>query len=414
VDAPLPAPATARDLFRRRGYLAYWSARFFATFAMQIVSVSVGWQVYDITRDPLDLGLVGLVQFLPSLLLVLVTGSVADRVDRRRILAVCLVAEIACIAALFAITLGGGREVWPIFVALLGLGIARAFIGPAVQSLLPNVVTTHELPTAIAWNSSAWQIATIVGPVAGGLLYGLSPLVAYGFAGLLVGISLGLVALIAIVRPQEPGEPTSWSTVVAGFGYVWRHRILLGAISLDLFAVLLGGAVALMPAYARDILEVGPWGLGLLRAAPGIGAVAVAAWLGFRPIRDHAGLIMFAGVGAFGLFTMVFGLSTAPWLSVLALALMGGSDMLSVYVRETLIQLATPDEVRGRVNAVNMVFVGASNELGEFRAGVLAAAIGVVPAVVLGGAGTVLVTLLWMRLFPALLRARRLDTPPPV
>ena len=414
MDAPLHAPATARDLFRRRGYLAYWSARFFATFAMQIVSVSVGWQVYDITRDPLDLGLVGLVQFLPSLLLVLVTGSVADRVDRRRILAVCLVAEIACIAALFAITLGGGREVWPIFVALLGLGIARAFIGPAVQSLLPNVVTAHELPTAIAWNSSAWQIATIVGPVAGGLLYGLSPLVAYGIAGFLVGISLGLVALIAIVRPQEPGEPTSWSTVVAGFGYVWRHRILLGAISLDLFAVLLGGAVALMPAYARDILEVGPWGLGLLRAAPGIGAVAVAAWLGFRPIRDHAGLIMFAGVGAFGLFTMVFGLSTAPWLSVLALALMGGSDMLSVYGRETLIQLATPDEVRGRVNAVNMVFVGASNELGEFRAGVLAAAIGVVPAVVLGGAGTVLVTLLWMRLFPALLRARRLDTPPPV
>ncbi len=413
MDTPHPAPATASDLFRRRGYLAYWSARFFATFAMQIVSVSVGWQVYDITRDPLDLGFVGLVQFLPSLVLVLVTGAVADRFDRRRIFALCLVAEIVCIAALLAITFGGTRQIWPVFAALLGLGIARAFLGPAVQSLLPNVVTPHELPTAIAWNSSAWQIATIVGPVAGGLLYGLSPLAAYGTAAALVGAGLALVALIAIVHPQEPGEPTSWTTVVAGFDYVWRHRILLGAISLDLFAVLLGGAVALMPAYARDILEVGPWGLGMLRAAPGIGAVAVAAYLGLRPIRNYAGLVMFAGVGAFGLFTVVFGLSTTPWLSILALALMGASDMVSVYVRETLIQLATPDEVRGRVNAVNMVFVGASNELGEFRAGVLAAWIGVVPAVVLGGAGTILVTLLWMRLFPPLLRARRLDAAPP-
>jgi MFS family permease len=413
VDAPHPTPATAGDLFRRRGYVAYWASRFFATFAMQIVSVSVGWQVYDITRDPLDLGIVGLVQFLPSLVLVLVTGSVADRFDRRRVFALCLVAEIACIAALLAITVAGAREVWPIFAALLGLGIARAFVGPAVQSMLPNVVTPHELPTAIAWNSSAWQIATIVGPVAGGLLYGLSPLVAYGTAIALIGTSLALVGLIAIVRPQEPGEPASWSTVVAGFEYVWRHRILLGAISLDLFAVLLGGAVALMPAYARDILDVGPWGLGLLRAAPGIGAVAVAAYLGFRPIRDHAGVVMFLGVGAFGLFTVVFGLSTTPWLSILALALMGASDMVSVYVRETLIQLATPDEVRGRVNAVNMVFVGASNELGEFRAGVMAAWIGVVPAVVIGGVGTILVTLLWMRLFPPLLRARRLDAPPP-
>jgi MFS family permease len=407
-----PTPATAREVFRRRGYLAYWSARFFATFATQIVSVSVGWQVYDITRDPFDLGIVGLVQFLPSLALVLVTGSVADRFDRRRIFAICLAAEIACVAALFALTLNGTSVVWPIFAVLLGFGIARAFVGPAVQSILPNVVTAHELPTAIAWNSSAWQIATIVGPVAGGLLYGISPLVAYGTATALLGIGLALVGAIAIVRPQEPGEPTSWQTVVAGFDYVWRNRILLGAISLDLFAVLLGGAVALMPAFARDILDVGPWGLGMLRAAPGVGAVIVAAYLGMRPIRDHAGVIMFVGVGFFGLFTIVFGLSTTPWISILALALIGASDMLSVYVRETLIQLATPDEVRGRVNAVNMVFVGASNELGEFRAGVMAGWIGVVPAVVIGGVGTIAVTVLWARLFPPLLRARHLDAAP--
>src|SRR3712207_4822265 len=319
MDSSSSAAGPARALLRRRAYLAYWSARFLATFAVQIVSVSVGWQVYDITRDPLDLGIVGLVQFAPALALVLVTGSVADRFDRRRIFALCLGAELACVAALLVMALTGVREVWPIFLVLLALGIARAFLGPAVQSLLPNVVPWHELPTAIAWNSSAWQIASIVGPVAGGLLYGLGPGVAFGSAAGLLCASLGLVTLIAIVLPQEPGEPTSWTTVVAGFEYIWRNRILLGAISLDLFAVLLGGAIALMPAYARDILDLGPWGLGLLRAAPGIGAVLVAAYLGLRPVRDHAGMVMFLGVGAFGLFAIVFGLSTTPWLSILAL-----------------------------------------------------------------------------------------------
>jgi MFS family permease len=410
--APARPPVAARAVFARRGYLAYWSARFFASFAVQIVSVSVGWQVYDITRDPLDLGIVGLVQFLPSLALVLVTGSVADHFNRRAIMALCLAAEILCVVALLVLAVGEVRTVWPIFLILLGFGIARAFMGPAVQSLLPNVVTTEELPTAIAWNSSAWQVATIVGPVAGGLLYGLSATVAFASAAVLLLVSLGLTGLIVMVRPQEPGERASWSTVVAGFDYVWRHRILLGAISLDLFAVLLGGAVALMPAYARDILDVGPWGLGMLRAAPGIGAIVVAAWLGMRPIQDHAGAIMFVGVGAFGLFTVVFGVSETPWLSILMLALMGAADMVSVYVRETLIQLATPDEVRGRVNAVNMVFVGASNELGEFRAGVSAALIGVVPAVVIGGLGTIAVTVLWARWFPSLRHARHLNGPP--
>jgi hypothetical protein len=213
------------------------------------------------------------------------------------------------------------------------------------------------------------------------------------------------------VRAQEPGERTSWTTIVAGFDYVWRKKILLGAISLDLFAVLLGGAFALMPAYARDILDVGPWGLGMLRAGPGVGAILMAAWLGLRPIRDNAGVKMFVSVCIFGLLTILFGISTVPWLSIAALVLMGAADMVSVYVRETLIQLATPDEVRGRVNAVNMVFVGASNELGEFRAGVSAAAFGVVPAVVIGGLGTVAVTVIWARLFPSLRRARHLSGP---
>jgi MFS family permease len=286
-------------------------------------------------------------------------------------------------------------------------------MGPAVQSLLPNVVTVQELPTAIAWNSSAWQIATILGPVAGGLLYGLSAGAAFGTACTLLLVSLCLTGLIVTVREQEPPERASFKTIVAGFDYVWRNKILLGAISLDLFAVLLGGAFALMPVYARDILALGPWGLGMLRAGPGIGAVSMAMFLAARPIRDNAGAVMFAGVGLFGLFTVGFGLSTVPWLSVVMLVLMGASDMISVYVRETLIQLATPDDVRGRVNAVNMVFVGASNELGEFRAGVSAAIFGAVPAVVIGGVGTLGVTILWARLFPALLHARHLSGPPP-
>lgn len=414
MDAiPARPPATARAVFSRRGYLAYWASRFFASFAVQIISVSVGWQVYDITRNPLDLGIVGLVQFLPSLALVLVTGSVADHFDRRAILAVCLIAEVLCVAGLLFVALSGIREVWPIFSILFVFGVARAFLGPAVQSLLPNVVTIEELPTAIAWNSSSWQVATIVGPVAGGLLYGLSATTAFGTAAVLLVVALGLSTLIVTVRAQEPGERASWTTIVAGVDYVWRKKILLGAISLDLFAVLLGGAFALMPAYARDILDVGPWGLGMLRAGPGIGAILMAAYLGLRPIRDNAGALMFVSVGIFGLLTIVFGISTIPWLSVLVLALMGAADMVSVYVRETLIQLATPDEVRGRVNAVNMVFVGASNELGEFRAGVSAALFGVVPAVVIGGLGTVAVTVLWVRLFPSLRHARYLNGPPP-
>ncbi|MBN9059727.1 MULTISPECIES: MFS transporter [Kaistia] len=395
--------------FQHRGFLFYWLSRLCATFAVNIVSVSVGWQVYDLTRDPFDLGLIGLVQFLPALLLVLVTGSVADRYNRRMIMALCLAGEALAVLALLAFTVSGSERVTIVFGVLLFFGIVRAFMGPAQQSLAPNLVPTQDLASAIAWNSSAWQIATIVGPVAGGLLYGVAPEASYGVA--LVMMILGAILILLVPKPAQKilGDKASWETVIAGFRYVWKEKIVLGAISLDLFAVLLGGATALMPVFARDILEVGPWGLGLLRAAPAVGALTVAAWLAFHPIRNHAGLLLFAFVTMFGLTTIVFGLSSIVWLSVVALVLMGASDMVSVYIRETLIQLWTPDAVRGRVNAVNMVFVGASNELGEFRAGMSAAAFGAVAAVVIGGAGTVAIAALWSRFFPDLRRARHLD-----
>ena len=398
--------------FRNPRFVRYWFSRLFSTFAIQIVVVSVGWQIYDLTRDPLDLGFVGLCQFLPALLLVLVTGAVADRYSRRMIMAIAIGVEAIGAITLLLLTWHGLASPLPVFATLVGFGIARAFFGPASQSLVVNLVERHELANAIAWNSSSWQIATIVGPVVGGLTYGVSPLAAYCLGFLLFAAAAILVLTIRTPAQKRSGEPTSMETVIAGFRFIWSEKIVLGAISLDLFAVLLGGAVALMPVYARDVLHVGPWGLGLLRAAPGVGALAMAVWLASHPIRNHAGVLMFAFVGMFGAFTMVFGLSSLPWLSILALIVMGGSDMISVYVRETLMQLWTPDEVRGRVNAVNMVFIGASNELGEFRAGVMAFWIGAVPAVVLGGAATMGVAGLWSAMFPGLRNARSLAEGP--
>ncbi len=395
--------------FRHRGFRLFWLSRLFATFATQILSVAVGWQIYDLTRDPFDLGLVGLVQFTPALLLVLVTGTVSDRYNRRRIVAICQFVEAACGLALLVLTLGGAISPGWIFAILAVFGTARAFMNPAASSLIPNLVPERDLAGAIAISSSAWQIAIIVGPVVGGLLYGLAAATPYAVAVGLLVIAGGLVSLVPKPPQKTTPEPPNWSTVIAGFRYVWHEKIVLGAISLDLFAVLLGGATALLPAYARDILHTGPWGLGLLRSAPGIGAIAVALYLAARPVRDHAGVIMFVTVGLFGAFTLVFGVSNAVWLSVVALALAGGADMVSVYIRETLMQLWTPDAVRGRVNAVNAVFVGASNELGEFRAGTVAALIGVVPAVVVGGLGTLAVAGIWAWAFPMLRRARRLD-----
>ncbi len=396
-------------VFRHRGFAVYWAGRFLTTFAAQFVSVSVGWYVYSLTRDPLDLGLVGLFQFLPFPALIFVTGPVADRFDRRWIMGICIAAQILCVAGLLALILAGDGRTWPIFALLVLFGTARAFLGPASQSITPNLVPTAELATAVAWSTSSWQVATILGPVAGGLLYGVAPALPFAAAALLMLAAVGFTALIPAMPRSGLPAGADWRALSAGFRYIWREKVVLGAISLDLFAVLLGGAVALLPAYAGDILLVGPVGLGILRSAPGIGALLMALWLAKRPITAHAGILMFAGVAGFGLFTAVFGLSTWTWLSVVALLLMGACDMISVYVRETLIQLWTPDHLRGRVNAVNMVFIGASNELGAFRAGISAALIGVVPAVVAGGVGTVAVAALWQHWFPALRAISRVD-----
>ncbi|WP_439501678.1 MFS transporter [Aminobacter ciceronei] len=403
------APEQRFAAFRHGAFSRYWVARFLGTFSTQIISVGVGWQVYDLTRDPFDLGLVGIIQFAPALLLVLVTGVVADRFGRRLIMGLSALVEAACAAALLALTYHGLASPLPIFAVLVVFGIARAFFGPASASLVANLVPSEDFANAVAWNSSAWQTATIVGPVAGGLLYGLSPEIAYGAAAVLMLASTALI--FSIPRPVQRSETDkpSVETLFAGFRYIWGEKVVLGAISLDLFAVLLSGAVALLPVYARDILDLGPWGLGLLRAAPGVGAIIVAVWLAGHPIRDHAGKVMFVFVALFGVATAIFGISTIPWVSISALALLGATDMVSVYIRETLIQLWTPDHVRGRVNAVNGVFVGASNELGEFRAGTMAALIGTAPAVVFGGIGAIAVAGIWAWTFPALRKVRHLD-----
>ncbi len=405
----MTAASPSANALHHPKFVYYWFATWATSFAVQIMSVSVGWQIYDITRDPLDLGLVGLAQFLPPLLMVLFTGLAADKFNRRLIMGLCLMIEIGCAAALVLFTLAKPSVVWPVFIILVVLGFARAFYNPASDALAPNLVPQEAIAHGISLNSMSWQVANIAGPVAGGLLYGISGEAAYGVAAALVVLAVALIVLIGTVPQSNHAGETSLGTLLAGFKFIRKEKIVLGAISLDLFAVLLGGAVALMPVYARDILEVGPMGLGLLRAAPGVGAVIMALYLAKFGIRDRAGIVLFVFVAAFGLFTVVFGFSTWVPLSIAALALMGASDMVSVYIRETLLQLWTPDDVRGRVNAVNRVFLGASNELGEFRAGVVAAWIGAVAAVTIGGAGTVAVAYLWSRWFPELRTARRLD-----
>jgi MFS family permease len=394
-----------------RPYVFFILALAMHGFAVQIMAVAVGWQVYDITRDPMDLGLIGLSQFLPALLLVLVTGFVADRFNRRLIVAGCLALEFFCALALVAFTWEQPTVVWPVFVIMAGLGLARAFFNPASDALAPNLLAKEAIPHGISISSMNWQITTITGPVLGGLLYGLGGEVAYGVAACLLILAAIAVSLIGFVKQDNHVEETTVGTLLAGFRFIKSEPVVMGAISLDLFAVLLGGTYALMPVYARDILHADELGLGILRAAPGIGAVAVAAWLAKYGIRDYAGRALFLCVAAFGLATVIFGFSTWLPLSIFALALVGGFDMVSVYIRETLMQLWTPDEVRGRVNAVNRVFIGASNELGEFRAGVVAAKTSAVFAVAMGGIGTIVVAGLWSQLFPKLRTARKLEAP---
>ncbi|MGG7580175.1 MFS transporter [Rhizobium sp. L9] len=397
--------------FRHPSYTRFFFARFLLSFSQQIVSVAVGWQMYDQTGKAIYLGLIGLVQFLPSLLLILVTGSVADRHNRRAIAALCSLVSALCTLALLIMTATETFAPWPVFAVLLIFGIERAFMSPAVQSLAPNLVPEHALSNAIAWNSSSWQLAAITGPVIGGLLYGVSATTAYTVA--VIFSILGAALLFMIPKPEQKttGEAKSWAMILGGFSFIRAEKVVLGAISLDLFAVLLGGATALMPIFARDILTLGPWGLGLLRAAPGLGAIVMAIFLAAYPLKHRAGLYMFIGVALFGVGTIIFGASTNTEISIAALALMGAADMVSVYVRESLIALWTPDQLRGRVNAVNMVFVGASNELGEFRAGTMASVFGAVPAVIIGGIGTLAVAAIWASSFPKLRRIDTLDAP---
>ncbi|MBL0374680.1 MFS transporter [Rhizobium sp. KVB221] len=399
--------------FRHRSYTLFFIARFLAAFATQIISVSVGWQIYAVTGNALYLGAIGFVQFMPALLLILVTGFVADHYNRRAIVSICLSVSAVCALALLCLTLTETFSPLPVLIILTIFGIERAFMGPAVQSLAPNLVPEKDLANSFAWNSSSWQTASIIGPVAGGLLFGVGASVAYSVAlAFMIGAAL-LVFMIPKPAQRTVSEPKSWAYVLAGFEFISREKVVLGAISLDLFAVLLGGAVALMPIFASEILVLGPLGLGLLRAAPGVGAIAMAIWLATFPIKQHSGVKMFIGVAVFGIGTLVFGLSQTAWLSILALAVMGAGDMISVYVRETLIALWTPDDVRGRVNAVNSVFVGASNELGETRAGFMAWAFGAVPAVVIGGIGTLAVSIAWARWFPSLRKIDTLEAPTP-
>ncbi|CAN7474185.1 MFS transporter [Devosia sp. LjRoot16] len=404
-----PAAEPSKLAFSYRNFRFFWLTTLLVSFAVQIMSVSIAWQIYDVTGEAFLLGLVGLSLFLPALVLILITGLTADRFNRRMIMAICLGVELLCALGFLAFVNAEAHEVWPIFGILVVLGTARAFWSPAAQSLAPNLVPPEALANAITTNMSAWQFASIAGPAVGGLLYGIAPSVAFGTGAVLLVIAMGSVLMISKPQHRESHQATSLETMLAGFRYIFSNKVVLGAISLDMFAVLMGGAVALLPIYAKDILHAGPQELGFLRAAPGIGAIAMALLLTRFPIRDHAGKLLFLFVGLFGAFTVLFGFSTTVWISVPALALVGASDMVSVTIRETIMQLWTPEEVRGRVNAVNSVFIGASNELGEFRAGTVAHLIGPVPAVVIGGFGSIAIAVLWSRLFPGLRNQRTLD-----
>ena len=374
-------------------------------------AVAVGWQVYDLTQRPLDLGLVGLAQFLPALGLALITGHVADCYDRRRVIALCTVLEMICALLFLALSVMSNTKEVLIFGTLFLFGVARAFAFPAAVALMPNLVPAHHFVNAAAWSSSAWQSATIAGPAVGGLLYAIGPKAVYGCCALLLLVSALLVSFIHVERVTTSRKAATWTSVVAGIAFIRSQPLVLGAVSLDLFAVLLGGATALLPVYARDILYVGPWGLGLLRSAPAVGALATALLFARRPITRHAGSVLLGTVGVFGAATIGFGLSQSLGLSLLMLVILGASDMVSVVIRRVLVLVATPDEMRGRVSAVESVFIGASNELGEFESGVTAAWFGVVPAVVLGGVGTLAVVALWARIFPQLRQVDSLETP---
>jgi len=391
-------------------FIRYWFARVIGTLANQMLMVALAWQMYDLTNSAWDLGLVGLLQFIPALLLTLPAGHFADRYHRGHIISICILSQAAVAAVLW----WGTQEDWVnrglIFALSVILGAARAFQMPAQQAIAPALVKESLLQKAVAMSTSGMQVAIIGGPALGGVIYTAGATAVYGTCTVLLAIGFVLMMFVRYAR-KRTHQAVSWESVLAGIGFVWHHKILLGAISLDLFAVLLGGATALLPIFARDILHTGPEGLGLLRAAPAVGALVVSLALMRWPLRRKVGYKLLGSVGIFGIGMVVFGLSTSFWLSVAALAVTGAADAISVVTRITLMQLETPDEMRGRVSAVNSIFIGASNQLGEFESGATAALMGPVASVVLGGIGTIAVALGWLRLFPAL--ANRDELAPP-
>ncbi len=414
--APPAEPESLAALMRQRGFMLFWVSRFLTVLAAQAQGVTIAWQVYDMARQrhmgvkqaALLLGMIGLAQFLPLFALSLFAGDAADRHDRRRIIMTCLVVEVLCVGALAFMTLSGQVAFWPIFGLAIVFGAARAFFNPASTAMAPSLVPKNLLPRSIAWNSLSWQGATIAGSALGGLLCAWSSGMSYVVTGVLYGVAI--CCLIPVRAKFEQVLQTASRIVLMkeGLSYVWRQKIVFGSISLDLVAVLLGGATALLPVFARDVLQVGAQGFGVLRAAPAIGAVAVAVYLALHPIRRRAGLAMFAGVAVFGVATLVFALSRSMILSVVALVALGAGDMISVFVRQSLVQIVTPDHMRGRVAAVSTLFIGASNELGEFESGVAARFLGPVGAAVFGGVGALIATGTWAKLFPQLRKADRL------
>ena len=406
-EGPLASGLAA---FHHANFTLYEIERFSIVAALEMLSVAVGWQVYEITRRPLDLGLVGLAQFLPNVFLFLIAGHAADRFSRKNLLLICNLGFAVCCALLIEITRHGAHTVRPIYGVLVLLGVVRSFNSPAGRALLPLLVPKEVFPNAVAWNATVFQAATILGPAIGGALYALfgGPTGVYATAVAASAVATVTLARVRIRTSNRPREDFTLRTVFAGLRYIGTHKLILGSISLDLFAVLLGGAVALLPVFAREILHTGPWGLGLLRASPGAGAAVMAILLAYRPLRRRVGLTMLFCVAGFGVFTIIFGLSRSLTLSLISLLLVGANDMVSVVVRGTLVQIATPDAVRGRVNAVDMIFIGASNELGEFESGLTAHLFGTVPAVILGGVGTLIVVALWAWLFPELRNADKL------
>ena len=415
MDSPAqPSPA----VFRYRAYSLFWAGRVLTTLAVQAESVTIGWQVYTVARRTHSVeqgaflvGMVGLAQFLPLFALTFVAGAVADRADRRAIILACLGVELACALALAALGLHAGVSLGPIFAIAAVFGAARAFLSPAQGAMGPMLVPREMLPRAIAWNSLGYQSAAIIGPWIGGALCALSPAAAYGASALLYMLAGGAMLMLRADTRPAGSAASRLELIREGLRYVWTNKIVLGAISLDLFAVLLGGATALLPVYARDVLKIGAHGFGVLRSGPAVGAALMAVALSRWQIHRHAGRWMFAGVAAFGLATLAFAVSKLLWLSVLALAILGASDMISVYVRQSLVQIVTPDAMRGRVSAVSTLFIGASNELGEFETGIVARLLGPVGAAIFGGVGSLGITGLWSRLFPSLRDADRLDRP---